>query len=123
MQYIFDIALALYYLNPAYTYRLSQSVPPQVILEWRGPGEQPTERAMLDALRLHTELTVSGPAVTVQSAPDVAEVGLLAGDHPFTVPLAEGRGTVTPALPPGVYVVRAADPAQFGTVQAVLTVD
>jgi len=41
---LMDIALALAYINPSYTYRLVDGD----IIEWRGPGEQPTQ-AELDA--------------------------------------------------------------------------
>lgn len=38
-----DYALAIWRINPKSEYRLNKSTPPdQVILEWRGPGTQPT---------------------------------------------------------------------------------
>ena len=41
-----DLAMALYYLNPVYTYRLSSSAPPHTIIEWRGPGDQPSREEL-----------------------------------------------------------------------------
>jgi|TARA_B100000085_G_scaffold279557_1_gene303069 hypothetical protein len=39
-----DISIALEHLGlNTSEYRLSQSVPPHTIIEWRGPGTQPTD--------------------------------------------------------------------------------
>lgn len=38
-----DLALAIYHINPKARYRLSSSAPPHTIIEWRGPGPQPTQ--------------------------------------------------------------------------------
>lgn len=38
-----DLALCIYYLNPQASYLLSSSTPPHHIVEWRGPGPQPTQ--------------------------------------------------------------------------------
>lgn len=43
-----DLALCIYYINPLARYRLSSSVPPHEIVEWHGPGPQPTQ-AKLEA--------------------------------------------------------------------------
>lgn len=45
-----DITIALEHLGlNTSEYRLSQSVPPHTIIEWRGPGTQPTESELQDA--------------------------------------------------------------------------
>ncbi len=38
-----DLALCIYYINPLAQYRLSSSVSPHEIVEWLGPGLQPTQ--------------------------------------------------------------------------------
>lgn len=38
-----DLALCIYHINPQARYRLSSATPPHEIVEWRGPGEQPTQ--------------------------------------------------------------------------------
>jgi hypothetical protein len=38
-----NLSLAIYKINPSAEYRLSSSIAPNEIVEWRGPGPQPTE--------------------------------------------------------------------------------
>lgn len=41
-----DLALCIYHVNPQAEYRLSSSVLPHEIIEWRGPGPEPTQQEL-----------------------------------------------------------------------------
>lgn len=43
MSQLIDLGLCIYHINPQAEYRLSSSVPPHEIIEWRGPGLEPTQ--------------------------------------------------------------------------------
>ena len=77
-----DIAIAIEKIRPGSQYLLNKSVPPdQVIIEWRGPGDEPTQQELEGAWQVYSERVVveqkaatklkSNIKATVQSAEGV----------------------------------------------------
>lgn len=66
-----DYALAIWKINPAAEYRLNKSVPPgQQILEWRGPGKEPTEAELRAAYQAYLDEVATGEAAEAQAEQD-----------------------------------------------------
>ena len=64
-----DYAIAIWRINPASEYRLNKSVPPdQEILEWRGPGKQPTAEELLAAWTAYLDELAIEDAANAQAA-------------------------------------------------------
>ena len=54
-----DIALAIEEIRPGASYRLNKSIPPdQEIVEWRGPGDEPTQQELEDVWQIYSEREV-----------------------------------------------------------------
>lgn len=64
-----DYAMALWRINPASEYRLNRSVPPdQEILEWRGPGKEPTAEELQVAWTAYLDEVAAEDAANTQAA-------------------------------------------------------
>ena len=51
-----DLALAIEETRPGALYRLNKSVQPdQEIIEWRGPGDEPTQQELENAWQIYSE--------------------------------------------------------------------
>lgn len=83
-----DLNLCIYHINSLARYRLSSSVPPHEIIEWRGPGPQPTQ----------TELEA---AWTIVSDPDWLDP--LNPDYDWLVWKRETLGTPPPYSLPDLW--------------------
>jgi hypothetical protein len=129
-----DLSLAIWKINPSAEYRLSQSNPPHSIIEWRGPGPQPSEIEIYEAWLKCTTLTadrivipadgVTPATITVRTGEQEPSIDLLVAGAIVKVPLSGGVGTLqiarqVPTLPPHI-VVRAQNQAVYG--DAVITI-
>ena len=64
-----DYAMAIWRINPASEYRLNESVPPdQEILEWRGPGKEPTAEELQAAWTAYLDELAIEDAANAQEA-------------------------------------------------------
>ena len=62
-----DLALAIEEARPGARYRLNKSVPPdQAIIEWRGPGDEPTQKELESALQIYSEQEAAEQAASDQ---------------------------------------------------------
>lgn len=55
-----DLALAIWRINPQAEYRLNDSANPTEIVEWRGPGPEPTQAELEDSWAWCQEHMVDG---------------------------------------------------------------
>lgn len=62
-----DLVLAIGQINPQAEYVLSSSVPPHTIIEWRGPGEQPTQEKLENAYQVYRQSAGSKELVRLQT--------------------------------------------------------
>lgn len=116
MENAIDLPQAIYAINPTAEYRLDQSVPPHHIVEWRGPGAQPTELEIIAAWAHCAQLTVTGNVVNIDAHADIDSIELVVGAETVTVALVDGIGALQVIFPDGALerVVRFADVETFG---------
>lgn len=122
-----DLIQATEKIDPTATYRLTQSPPPHEIIEWRGPGEQPSEAELYAAWLKCTRIEAAanpfafgaGTTIRVFTGEQEQEISVIARGVLVSLPVIGGVAEFdiapmeAPTLSPHISITLA-DPEKYG---------